>query len=245
MGVSNRKNQRSDIKPQYNIESQKHNVSKSDTGQDKSPPSIQAPLSVPKTITDNRTESKSDAGSDSNTSSFDSAITMCELMVYLQKDKNLARNMDLLKAKMMDMTVTDIVDTWTDYGNIILKNIASSPASCISYQLHLLDYENRSHFMQRLGILTYKHNKDDSLILLNGNTKVASILIKKNNVGQSIFVDKADDQTKILSYAYKCMNMCEWGLAHLLFKKAGHDKGASEVLNQYCPTYIKLLFGIV
>lgn len=168
-------------------------------------------------------------------------MTIAELIDVLFVSPNDYDVMQMLKIKVSQLTHDALENFWYEHSNILLAQIKNTPDSCAEYRMHELSELNKKKYMEKLAILIFSTSMEIALMLLNSNFNLASKLLQKDYKDQSNFISADMNNKRVLNCAYDCQKNHRYGMAHLLFLKAGYPKGADNIIEFRAPEYIKRL----
>lgn len=179
---------------------------------------------------------------------LDKTLSLSELIYELEQESNsimIIKIIELIAVKINIMTLPECIYFWNNNSNVILSKIKHKPELCINLNMHILPPPMKIKCMERLGILIFDIHPNDAHVLLSNNIFILAKLIKVKNVKQSEYLASDNISNNILlKNAYTCLSNHKWGLSYILFKKANHIIGYTNVLKQHAPTYIKILINL-
>jgi len=173
--------------------------------------------------------------------------TLDELFDELEEQNDNMIKGDLLKIiinRMSMFTTEEINQVWEQYHMLIFNKIKEYPWVCIELKLNALSQDEKLKYMEKMAVIIYELYPNDAVILLHNSIRKVAILTKKINkrIGDFLLDDNIQ-QHIMINNAYVALSKHKYGLAYLLFKKAGRCDYANRVIEQKAPNYIKILIN--
>lgn len=141
----------------------------------------------------------------------------------------------------IDLSVEDSIVLFEKYENQLLQKLKETPVLCIAMKIHLFPTDIKSKLIEKFGIIIFDKHPNEASILLSQNLSKLSTLLKRQHMKMGNFLIEKRDNIVVLKNAYHCLSIHKWGIAYVLFRKAGYNDAVEEILNNKVPVYIRLL----
>lgn len=169
--------------------------------------------------------------------------SLCALLKNDSNDQIVEYIIEELVIKIKNVPLHELTSIWTNYSYDIIKNIKNKPELSVKLRMHELPDIFRIRCIEQLGVIIFNIHREDALALLNNSLHKISKLLYKENRYQSDYFGAANfNKETVKKQGYAALSRHHWGMAVILFKKAGHNVGVKNVIEQYAPEYIKKLF---